>query len=84
MFIIMGDFNVRVGNSDSSNEIVFTDTALNYPRLSYDEILNKRGRALLEMMNELGFEICDGRSFSDTPAHFTFLSSVGKSIIDQV
>lgn len=39
---------------------------------------------LVNMMEGLGFVVCNGRSPSDTPANFTFISSIGKSIIDLV
>uniref|UniRef100_T1HUH7 Endonuclease/exonuclease/phosphatase domain-containing protein n=2 Tax=Rhodnius prolixus TaxID=13249 RepID=T1HUH7_RHOPR len=80
----MGDFNARVGNLDYSDEQVFFETKLEWPRFSYDNNLNKRGTLLLEMMDSLNFEVCNGRTKSDRPAHFTYISTVGKSLIDMV
>lgn len=82
VYIIMGDFNCRIGTEDTVEEQVFLNSTLEYPRTSLDKVLNKRGKVLLEMMENLNLEVCNGRTKSDRPGSFTFMSPVGKSVID--
>lgn len=82
VLIVVGDFNARVGVIEKSEELIFNNTLLYYPRNSCDQTINKRRRLLLEMLGDLSLELCNGRSMSDKTGDFIFLSSSGKSTID--
>lgn len=82
--ILGGDFNSRIGHSNQlSSEVTENSCLLSY-RDSLDSIFNKRGKKLVEMMEESGMIVFNGRSPSDFPAQFTFISQQGRSTIDLV
>lgn len=79
--IVLGDFNARIGNLNQFEDTLFESTKLYGHRSSLDRIVNARGTLLNEIMEEHGFITLNGRSTSDNPAQYTFLSSLGKSTI---
>ena len=82
-FIIGGDFNGRVGCLNQIyKQVLFDDTCIYNKRNSFDETINVRGKVLINFMEELGLILINGRSFSDNPAQYTYLSNIGKSMID--
>ena len=83
--IIGGDFNGRVGNNNRfPDDNLFYNTNLNNDRKNLDLECNLRGKLLLECMEDLGLFLINGRSKSDFPAQYTFVSGVGCSVIDLV
>lgn len=83
--ILGGDFNARIGNLNSfNNEDLFEGSFLFNFRSSLDTVTNNRGIAMVDIMESYGFNVCNGRSTSDTPANYTFISEIGCSIVDYV
>lgn len=82
--IIGGDFNCRVGNLNPSSEEICHDSYLSELRESLDSVVNKKGKMLVEFMEERSLILLNGRLPSDTPGNFTYISSLGKSVIDLV
>lgn len=84
--IISGDWNARIGMlndfSDKYDNGLFEGLSLSTHRESLDQITNQRGTYLANSMENLGFYAINGRSTSDCPSQFTYVSSGGKSIID--
>lgn len=81
--ICFGDFNARIGLADNNfDEIIFENTNLFANRKSCDEEQNVRGIRLNSLMESRGFVVVNGRSPSDTPASYTYMSERGKSVID--
>lgn len=83
-FFIGGDFNSRVGLLNSLDDEIFDGTSLKGTRTSLDNHVNKRGKCLTELMEQLGFFLLNGRSVKDSPAKFTYISDQGSSLIDLV
>ena len=86
--IILGDFNARIGNSNSYDETydneIFDGLECSARRESLDLIYNQRGNSLVKCMETLGFIVLNGRFPNDKPAQFTFVNSQGnKSMVDQ-
>lgn len=82
--IIGGDFNSRIGNLNSFDEELFEGLALCGERCASDGKVNARGKLLVEMMESYGMFVTNGRSPSDSPGNFTYISRSGCSIIDLV
>lgn len=83
--VVGGDFNARIGEENwTAPEVLEDASSLRSERESFDKVLNARGRILGNVMSSLGFVVCNGRTRSDCPANFTFISTVGKSVIDTV
>lgn len=82
--VLYGDFNCRVGNLNTLEDDVFENTSLYGLRTVMDSYINRRGKLLAELMETLGFFLCNGRSITDRPANFTYVSKIGKSTIDLV
>ena len=91
-FILCGDFNARTGQGldylvddgidylPIENEYTEDDFCL--PRDVIDFNSNNYGRALLELCKLLGVHLVNGRTSSDFPANFTFISHTGSSTVD--
>lgn len=82
--IFCGDFNCRIGEAneiDSANFVLDTSN-FSGSRSSMDIVINVRGRQLLDYMELEDFLALNGRTRGDSPANFTFVSGVGKSVID--
>lgn len=83
--ILTGDFNARIGNFNNMTDFYMSDFSfLNSNRSSNDQIVNKRGRMLVELMEENNLLVCNGRTISDTPASYTFIAEQGCSTIDLI
>lgn len=82
--IIMGDLNVRLGEEQQNiNENIMVDFPAGLEnRQSADKIVNARGRRLIELCNEQGLVILNGRTTGDADGRYTFISNVGNSVND--
>jgi len=81
--ILGGDFNARVGN------LGYVDPELVNPdihefRKSIDAKVNKRGKLLINSLENHGFVLLNGRCNQDYPGNFTYNSNVGLSTIDLI
>lgn len=80
---IMGDFNSRIsGLNDCTDEI--TNVNINEVRESQDQVLNKEGKNLMDFINSFKLTILNGRTVSDKLGQWTFVSQIGKSVIDYI
>lgn len=82
--LIGGDFNARIGELNQNEEVIFENSPLHHKRKSLDQTINQQGRLITEVMESQGMSVLNGRSKSDCPAQYTYLSKSGKSIIDYV
>lgn len=80
--IIIGDFNARIGNLNQGDEEQFINAYQSHYRSSLDSVQNRNGKLLVEMLEIEGLFVVNGRSYSDSPASYTFISKNGKSTID--
>lgn len=80
---IGGDYNCRVGILNQINvyELFNVTNIFNY-RLSLNLTINARGKNLINFMKDLDFILLKGRVSEDRPAQFTYVSNIGKSVID--
>ena len=84
-FIFGGDFNARIGLANEVDENLLLDfPKITGRRKSLDAEYNKRGRQLVNLMEEAGFMVLNGRTINDSPARFTFTNKNGSSVIDLV
>ena len=97
-FVILGDFNSRIGNEvefniehKSSHDCPLDLLAFNnynyiydLPRNSKDMIVNRRGRQLLKLCREHDLVIANGRAEDDKSGEFTFISHLGQSCVDYI
>ena len=83
--IIVGDFNSRILNENEIfEESLILNDRIKLNRTSMDMVLNKRGKCLLSCMEEFGLFALNGRSCSDTPAQYTYISTNRCSVADLV
>ncbi|XP_043474456.1 uncharacterized protein LOC122506384 [Leptopilina heterotoma] len=82
--IVMGYFNARLGCLNSFVDEIFDETELIGLRNSMDNKVTKRGKQLTLAMESTGFILCNGRSPSDNPANYTYVSKTGCSVTDFV
>jgi len=97
--VLMGDLNARTGNGSIHDFIdnddishLPIDDELNYiedadfiARVSQDSVINKRGRQLLELCQQTGLRICNGRIGDDAGCgRITCTANEGKSVVDYV
>ncbi|KAK9501305.1 hypothetical protein O3M35_012043 [Rhynocoris fuscipes] len=82
--IIGGDFNARVGSLNSLENEMFESSSLFANRCSQDPEINSRGVHLVNVMEDYGFVLCNGRTHSDTPANYTYFSKNGCSTLDLI
>ena len=81
---IGGDFNARIGNSNQLDLDFFLGNFLYTHRSSHDGKLKKRGRKLIEFMENHFFNVLNGRSTKDEVANYTYIGPRGRSVIDLV
>uniref|UniRef100_T1ID12 Endonuclease/exonuclease/phosphatase domain-containing protein n=1 Tax=Rhodnius prolixus TaxID=13249 RepID=T1ID12_RHOPR len=82
IFLILGDFNSRVGALNQMDLDLFEGTNLNCIRISTDEVIYKQGYMLVDFFESNSFALLNGRTMSDNLGQKTFVSKVGSSVID--
>lgn len=82
--IIMGDLNGRIAAEqgipdldDSCNGVICFGS-----RKTKDSVINNKGRKILEMCENYGFIVLNGRTVGDGEGEFTFINARGASVID--
>lgn len=89
--LLCGDFNARTGReldyicSEGDNHIFgrnIINTDFPLTRESFDTVVNKSGRQLLQMCKNLGLYIINGRTHGDSLGRSTYCSHLGNSVID--
>lgn len=89
--LFIGDMNARTGiESDfiENDTNMFIPVPENYnadnvmPRNSKDKIVNNFGRKLLDFCKATGMRILNGRTEGDKEGNFTYVSHMGKSVVD--
>ena len=85
-FIILADFNARIGNKDTLPCITSTNNIGSHeydiPRNSKDKITNNEGGKLLDFCNNCNLKILNGNYYNDTEGNYTYIHSQGSSTID--
>lgn len=81
--IIMGDLNCMIGSCENlvPTEIPIS-SALKRTRSTKDKVANMRGKELIETLTVEGLLTLNGRTISDPLGEFTFLSPIGRSMVD--
>jgi exonuclease III len=93
--LIMGDFNARTGTLDDYDNdsnvvdglhVPETSVGVDYlpSRQNCDQIINTRGKLLLELCQATEHRILNGRFIGDLLGYFTFLAHNGSSSIDYI
>jgi hypothetical protein len=82
--IMIGDLNGRVGGEQSVTEFSLSEInpMINDLRNSKDNTVNNRGRKILNLCENLGLIILNGRSAEDILGEYTFIGAMGSSVID--
>lgn len=83
IIIIGGDFNARVGTSNSF-DFDLQSPYFERKRTTLDHCVNDRSNDLTLTLENHGFILLNGRSLSDSPANFTFVAKQGRSIVDLI
>ncbi|XP_073842692.1 uncharacterized protein [Musca autumnalis] len=79
----MGDMNARMGNEQVLENDIVCDMANIYSaRRSKDTTFNSNGKQLLNIIEDIGGIIVNGRVDGDTEGEYSFCGVMGNSIID--
>jgi endonuclease/exonuclease/phosphatase family metal-dependent hydrolase len=81
-FILMGDFNARLGGTDVNAACFHPSTYIYSKRNSNDRIVNSQGRNLQRLTEDLDLSILNGRAMGDSKGEFTYIGPNGSSTID--
>ena len=82
-FCVLGDLNARMANCQVIDENLLTDLPLvSTHRNSKDKIIDAKGKKLLDLMENCGGVLVNGRMNDDVDGEFTFCGVMGSSIID--
>ena len=82
-FCVFGDLNARVGNAQIFDEQLFDGYPyVTHKRNSKDSVIDSKGRQVLELFENIGAVILNGRHVGDTEGNFTFQRGTARSVID--
>lgn len=82
-FIIVGDFNARVGNlQELPEEAEVERLNILQKRVSKDSVVDGNGRKLVEWLDDIGGIILNGRKTGDLSGEWTYVDTMGKSVND--
>jgi hypothetical protein len=83
-FLLIGDFNGRISNKQvlPKDVLVGPHRIENLMRNSKDNVLNKNGKQLLALFEDLNLLVLNGRMADDEDGDFTFIGGGGSSVID--
>ena len=81
-FCLVGDLNARIGEIQTLDADLMSQNIFYCARLSKDKTVDWKGRKLIDLMDNVGGIILNGRLDGDRPGNFTFCGSVGSSVID--
>ncbi|XP_059225687.1 uncharacterized protein LOC131997861 [Stomoxys calcitrans] len=82
-FCIMGDLNARIGEQQVLDENIIRDQPhINVIRCSKDKNINTQGRRLLNMIEDIGGIVVNGRTLGDLDGKLSFFGVMGSSLID--
>lgn len=77
--ILGGDFNARTAEEGNMIDI---QEGTETKRKSKDKTLNREGKRLLHLIEENGLSILNGNTKDDEEGNFTFIDTIGESVID--
>lgn len=82
-FCIIGDFNARIGEEQILERNLLRDFPnFNSKRNSKDKTINSQGRKLLNIIEDIGGIVLNGRTTGDDFGDFSFCGVMGSSVID--
>lgn len=82
-YILLGDFNVRIGNlQELPEEMEVGNLGIAQSRVSKDKVVDACGKKLVEWIDDFGGIILNGRKCGDEEGEFTYVDSMGKSVND--
>lgn len=80
---IIGDLNARIGDKQELDyRLLIKYPQIAAQRKSKDLVINNNGKKILELMDNIGGIILNGRTTSDIEGEKTFIGSMGTSVID--
>jgi len=81
--ILIGDFNARIGECQNlSGECFLNTNDVKPSRSSRDTFMDSRGSQFIDMCNNYGLIVINGRCDADWRGEFTYVSGRGRSVID--
>ena len=82
-FCIVGDLNAHTGRSyDMDEHLLQNFTHISHIRNSKHKSIDSRGRKLIELFDNMGGIILNGRHVGDSEGAFTFYGGVGQTVVD--
>ena len=82
-FCVLGDLNARIADSQIIDEHLLVDLPLvSAFRNSKDKTIDAKGRKLLELIDNCGGVVVNGRLADDIDGEYSFCGVMGSSIID--
>lgn len=82
-YCILGDLNARLSDMQTiDNNLLINFPLISTNRKSKDKTIDSRGRKLLEMVENYGGIILNGRLQSDEEGEFTYCGGKGSTVID--
>jgi hypothetical protein len=80
--VVVGDLNARIGEADIIPYSCPLGTALSTIRNSSDTFINPRGRAIIELMQDIDMTVLNGRTSGDDSGEYPYIGPNGSSCID--
>ena len=73
-FLLIGDVNARISNAQTLDKHVVAGSAfISRTRSSKDSVFNSEGKKLVELLENIGEIVVNGRINSDITSNFTFV-----------